>query len=56
MISALSIPLQVDRGEPEVAVAELALDDDKRHAFARQLDGVRMIAGDRRRPARSSNN
>src|SRR5829696_1188123 len=34
--------LQVDRRDAEVAVAELALDDDQRHAFARQLEGVRM--------------
>ena len=32
--------LQVDRGDAEVAVAELALDDDQRDAFARHLDGV----------------
>jgi hypothetical protein len=34
--------LRVDRGDAEVAVAELALDDDQRHAFAGQLDGVRV--------------
>src|SRR5215207_462562 len=34
--------LQVDRRDAEVAVAELALDDDQRHAFASQLDGVRV--------------
>ena len=27
---------------PKVAVAELALDDDQRHAFAGQLDGMGM--------------
>ena len=32
--------LQVDRGDAEVAVAELALDDDERDAFAGHLDGV----------------
>jgi hypothetical protein len=32
--------LQVDRRDAAVAVAELALDDDRRHAFARQFDGV----------------
>ena len=32
--------LQVDRGDPEVAVAELALDDDQWDAFAGHLDGV----------------
>ena len=34
--------LQVDRRDAEVVVAELALDHDQRHAFARQLDGVRV--------------
>ena len=34
--------LQVDRSDAEVAVAELALDDDQRHAFAGELDGVRV--------------
>ena len=32
--------LEVDRGDAEVAVAELALNDDERHAFASHLDGV----------------
>src|SRR3954465_10758444 len=32
--------LEVDGGNAEVAVAELALDDDQRHAFARHLDAV----------------
>lgn len=32
--------LQVDGGDAEVAVAELALDDDQRHAFAGHLDRV----------------
>jgi hypothetical protein len=41
MISALSTPCRLDRGDPEVAaVAELALDDDQRHAFAGHLDRV----------------
>jgi hypothetical protein len=31
---------EVDRGDPEVAVAELALDDDQWHAFVGHLDGV----------------
>jgi hypothetical protein len=35
-------PLQVHGRDPEVAVAELALDDDERHAFAGQLDSVRV--------------
>jgi hypothetical protein len=34
--------LQVDRSDAEVAVAELALDDDQRHAFASELDGMRV--------------
>jgi hypothetical protein len=34
--------LEVDRGDAEVAVAELALNDDERHAFASHLDGVGM--------------
>jgi hypothetical protein len=38
MISAL----QIDRGDAEVAVAELALDDNQRHAFVRHLDSVRV--------------
>jgi hypothetical protein len=32
--------LQIDRGDAEVAVSELALDDDQRHAFAGHLDRV----------------
>jgi hypothetical protein len=32
--------LQVDRGDAEVAVSELALDDDQPDAFASHLDGV----------------
>src|SRR5215204_689657 len=32
--------LEVDRGDAEVGVAELALDDDQRYALARHLDGV----------------
>lgn len=37
MISALSIP---DRGDAELAVPELLLDDDERDAFASHLDGM----------------
>jgi hypothetical protein len=33
-------PLEVDRGDAEVAVAELALDDHEWHAFASHFDGV----------------
>jgi hypothetical protein len=32
--------LQVDGGDAEVAMSELALDDDQWHAFASHLDGV----------------
>jgi hypothetical protein len=32
--------LEVDRGDAEIAVAELALDDDQWHAFARHFDRV----------------
>ena len=32
--------LEVVRGDDEVAVAELALDDDERHALVRHLHGV----------------
>jgi hypothetical protein len=34
--------LEVDRGDAEVAVAELALDNNERHALVRRLDGVRV--------------
>jgi hypothetical protein len=33
-------PLEVDRGDAEVAVAELALVDHERHTFASHFDGV----------------
>src|SRR4051794_24918201 len=52
MISALSNALQVDRGDAEVAVAQLTLDDDQRHAFVSHLDGVgvsELIGRERRR-------
>ena len=35
-------PLEIDRGDAEVAVAELALDDHERHAFASHFDGECM--------------
>jgi hypothetical protein len=35
-------PAQVDRGDGEVGVPELALDDEQRHAFARHLHRVRV--------------
>jgi GrpB-like predicted nucleotidyltransferase (UPF0157 family) len=43
--------LQVDRRDPEVAVPELALDDDQRHAFVRELDGVGVTELVRRKAA-----
>jgi hypothetical protein len=43
--------LQVDGGDPEVAVAELALDHDRRHAFAGHFDGVRVTQLVRREAA-----
>ena len=42
--------LQVDAGRAEVGVAELALDDVERHAFAGELDGVRVAQLMRREP------
>jgi hypothetical protein len=40
MISALSMPLQVDPCDTEVAVVELALDHDKRATLIGHLDGM----------------
>ena len=34
--------LQIDAGDAQVGMAELALDDDERDAFVRHLDRVRM--------------
>jgi hypothetical protein len=42
MISAVSMPKQVDRRGAEVGVAEPALDDVQRHALAGELDTVRV--------------
>jgi hypothetical protein len=42
--------MEIDGRDAEVAVAELALDDDERHAFARHLDGVRVAELVRREP------
>jgi hypothetical protein len=42
MISALSMPLQIDRSDAEVGVSELALDDEQRDAVASHLDGMRV--------------
>jgi hypothetical protein len=33
---------EVGRGDPEIRVPELTLDDEQRHALARHLDGVRV--------------
>jgi hypothetical protein len=52
-------PLQVDRGDAQVAVTELALDHDQRHTFVCHLDGVgvpELMRGEapaRARPASS---
>ena len=42
--------LQVDAGDPEVGVPELALDHDQRNAFVRHLDRVGMTQLVRREP------
>ena len=34
--------MELDRGDPEVGMPELPLDDDERDAFARHLDCVRV--------------
>ena len=34
--------LEVDRGDAEVGMPELALDDDQWHAFACHFDGMRV--------------
>jgi hypothetical protein len=44
-------PAQVHRGDPEVSVPELPLDDDQRHALARHLDRVSVPELMRREPA-----
>jgi hypothetical protein len=33
---------QIHRGDPEMRMPELALDDQQRHALARHLDGMSM--------------
>jgi hypothetical protein len=43
--------LQMDRGDPKVRVAELALDHDQRHTLARHLNRVRMAQLVWREPA-----
>src|SRR6202008_5027964 len=35
-------PLEVDAGHPQVAMPELALDNDQRHALVRELDSMAM--------------
>ena len=42
MISELSISLKVDAGHPQIAMPELPLDNDQRHALVRELYGVSM--------------
>ena len=51
MISALSMPLEVDRRDAEAGVAQLTLDDDQWHALAGHLDGVRVAQLVRRKAA-----
>ncbi len=46
--------LQVNRGDAEVAVAELALDHDQRHAFVSHLDRVGVAQLVRREAAPNS--
>jgi hypothetical protein len=43
--------LEIDTGDAEVAVADLALNDDQRHPSAGQLDGVRVAKLVRRKAA-----
>jgi hypothetical protein len=51
MISALSMPWEIDRRDPQVAVSELALDHDQRHAFVGHLDGMGVAELVRREPS-----
>jgi hypothetical protein len=51
MISPFVDAWQVDGADAEVAVSELALDDDERDAFAGRLDGVGVTELVRREPA-----
>jgi len=41
-VDDLGVVDQVDRGDAEVGVPELALDDDQRHRLAAHLDRVRV--------------
>jgi hypothetical protein len=43
-------PLEVDAGDPQIAMAELSLDSHQWHALVRELDGVRMPQLRRREP------
>jgi hypothetical protein len=43
--------LEVDAGDAEVGVSELALDDDEWDAFVRHLNGVSVPELVRRKPA-----
>jgi hypothetical protein len=47
-------PAEVDRSDREVGVAELTLDDEQRHAFARHLRGVSVSQLVGREPASHS--
>jgi hypothetical protein len=44
-------PAQVRRGDPEICMAELSLDDEQRNALARHLDSVSVPELVRRKPA-----
>jgi len=41
---------QVHRGDPEIGMPRLTLDDQQRHALSRHLDGVRVAQLMRREP------
>src|SRR4051794_25874950 len=43
--------LEIDRGDAEIAVAELALNDDQRHAFMGHLDRVGVTQSMGREPS-----
>jgi hypothetical protein len=43
-------PLEIDAGDPQIAMAELPLDSHQRHALVRELDSVRMPQLMRREP------
>src|SRR6478609_12028630 len=43
-------PLEVDAGDPQIAMAELSLDSHQWHALVRELDSARMPQLMRREP------